>query len=208
MKVKQSLIDQTFFDNWCPRCGKVTEMVRIRTGMPGILSHTCPVCNITQQNFSHGDGDEMVEVPDEFIFPPEKTADESADFVKNFSKALGQIGLEVLKNTDSRFMLYLREKLTMRNMKTAKYILIQGADSAVLELPEAKECILTVRRNIAERLDEATLAVFRILSGCKKISINYSGAGFVEMLPEEALDIIRKLTSNEHLLGIYHESFY
>lgn len=31
--------------NWCLKCGKITDMIRVRTGLPGISAKRCALCN-------------------------------------------------------------------------------------------------------------------------------------------------------------------
>lgn len=57
--------------NWCLKCGKITDMVRVRTGLPGIGEKRCISCDShVQVNYNEDDDisieDDMITVPEDF----------------------------------------------------------------------------------------------------------------------------------------------
>ena len=66
--VKRETLVNLFIRKWCMACGKVTDMVPIKTGLPGILAQKCPCGMNYQANFLE-DEDELVTIPDHFILP-------------------------------------------------------------------------------------------------------------------------------------------
>lgn len=74
MKVKRETIWEAFTKNWCPDCGKKTQMTALDTGLPGIGSKKCTECGtIYQSNFIE-DGDDLVECPDHYLFENKRAA--------------------------------------------------------------------------------------------------------------------------------------
>lgn len=58
--------------NWCLKCGRITDMEPIKTGLPGIGSKRCRICNTgIQINYLEDDdvtieGDNIIPMPDNF----------------------------------------------------------------------------------------------------------------------------------------------
>ena len=67
--IKRSETWKMFEDNWCPNCGKKTEMERIHTGMPGIQAQKCPDCGTHYHANYLEDADDVLQVPANFTLP-------------------------------------------------------------------------------------------------------------------------------------------
>lgn len=80
MEVTRKQIEAAFDASWCAHCKKTTDMVTIAINLPGVECQQCPECNIYfQVNRLESENDIMI-VPDTYVFPsdsclftPEKT---------------------------------------------------------------------------------------------------------------------------------------
>jgi len=67
MEITRRQITAMFERNYCPRCGKVTEMDRTSTGLPRIQCKKCLTCNgYYYCNFLE-DEDDILQCPDDFV---------------------------------------------------------------------------------------------------------------------------------------------
>jgi hypothetical protein len=60
---------EMFEKNWCPVCGKVTEMQPMQTNLPGIMAQKCPAEHFFQANFLEDEND-TIALPNNFILMP------------------------------------------------------------------------------------------------------------------------------------------
>ena len=71
MEITRKQANNMFDDNYCPRCGCITTMTPIKTGMPGILKKKCLKCKgHFVCNFLESDKD-IIPCPDHFLLPKE-----------------------------------------------------------------------------------------------------------------------------------------
>lgn len=71
MKVTRDTTISAFMNGWCPQCKAYTNMKQQKTGLPGILYKVCPNCEGGYQVNLLEDGNDLMEVPDTFVFPEE-----------------------------------------------------------------------------------------------------------------------------------------
>lgn len=90
MKTISSMLFQYMFSvNWCVVCGKITDMKKIPTHLPGINARQCPICN-TGVQCNYIDDVPNVQIPDEYIIIPDdlcpvcKTTTKFKDIVQEY----------------------------------------------------------------------------------------------------------------------------
>lgn len=72
--VTRKLTYLMFENNWCPVCGKVTEMKNIQTNLPGIFAQQCECKNNFQANYLENCNDEL-KIPNTYILPSDELID-------------------------------------------------------------------------------------------------------------------------------------
>lgn len=67
MEITRQLTWDMYKAKWCCECGKITEMVPVHTGMPGIVQHNCPECESGWMVNYLESADDILTIPDDFI---------------------------------------------------------------------------------------------------------------------------------------------